>query len=119
MMTRDSSLWWWFIGASVLTALTTHFDLLHAAIPILPTWVDPLLELCAMLAGTVSGIMRMSPLPISPEGRVDAAKKNAVQADAASVAVVDAAKAMATAAIVTDVAADKAKVAKDAVDKVN
>lgn len=117
-MTRDSKAWWFFIGGSVLAALTTHFDLLHRAVPILPVWVDPMLELISMLTGVVSGVLRMSPLPISPEGRVEQASKRVDALGAAQEVVTGAAIKMNRAADATDRAAVAASDAKKAVDKV-
>ncbi len=118
MMTRDSGLWWWVMGGAVITALTTHFDLLHRAIPFLPLWVDPLLELSGILCAAGSGVMRMSPLPISQEGRQQAIKTKATLAGSAQRAVAQAAVEMDKAAVATDKAAVAAEGAQKAVDKV-
>lgn len=107
-MTRDSKLWWVVIAGSVLTAMTGHFDLLHKAFPTMPVYVDAQIELVSMIIGIVSGVMRMSPLPISSEGRTEAIRLKAEQADTAHVAATNAAITADAAATATALAADAA-----------
>ncbi len=111
MMTRDSRWWWVVIGGAIATALTGHFDLLHRAFPSLPASVDAQIELLAMITGVLSGVMRMSPLPISDRGRAHAIKKKVRSAEKAAVAAGVAAGAADTAAKASAVAVDAAKIA--------
>ncbi len=112
MVTRDSHVWWFVIAAAVITGLPMHFDLLHKAIPVLPVWVDSLIELFAWGIGVAAGVMRMSPLPISPEGRANIVEKNAAKADTATVAATVAAVKAGEAVQATTEAAAAAEVAK-------
>lgn len=113
-MTRDSKLWWLAIAGAVLTGITGHFSLLHDAFPGLPVWVDAQVEFWAYMIGILAGLMRMSPLPISPEGRTDMIRKSAVKADTASVAATVAAVKAGEAVQATAIASDAAALASDA-----
>lgn len=80
-MTRDSKLWWLWIAVAVITAISSRMDLIDPLLPAQHTdKVHALIELLALIAGIVGGVMRMSPLPISPEGRVDAIRKDVEKA---------------------------------------
>jgi len=118
-MTRDSNGWYWIIAGAILTSLASHLSLVDQLLPL--NWHETahaLIDLASVVTAAVAGIARMSPLPISPEGRSAAVQKNAEQADAATTKVVEASKAMDKAAAATDAAADKAQEAKEAVNKV-
>jgi hypothetical protein len=117
MMTRDSYVWWAVMAAAVITGLPAHFDLLHKAIPVMPSWVDGLIELLAWAIGVVAAKMSMSPLPISQEGRTEAIQRNAVNAGAANVAANVAAVTADQAATATAKAADAADIAKTIAEK--
>jgi hypothetical protein len=68
-MTRDSAVWVVVIVSGLLTFLMGHFGLLVDAFPGLsPAW-EARIELAAGLLSVVAGVLRMSPLPISPDGR--------------------------------------------------
>jgi hypothetical protein len=69
-MTRDSRLWWLVIACSVVTAISSRMDLIEALLPAQHSdKAHALIELLALLAGIVAGVMKSSPLPISDEGR--------------------------------------------------
>ena len=68
-MTRDSRIWTLMIIAAVLANLSSSFGLLHEAFPWMTPAHDARIELASMLIGTLAGVLRMSPLPISPRGR--------------------------------------------------
>ena len=80
-MTRDSKLWWLWIAVAVITAVSSRMDLIDPLLPAAHTdKAHALIELLALIAGIVGGVMRMSPLPISPEGRTDAIRKDVEKA---------------------------------------
>lgn len=72
-MKRDSRLWWLLITGGVATALTAHPDLLDRAFAGEPSAI---VETVAIVASVAGGVMRMSPLPISTEGRMRAIAKD-------------------------------------------
>jgi hypothetical protein len=58
--------------------VSSRFDLIDPLLPAAHTdRAHALIELLALISGVVGGVMRMSPLGISPEGRADAIKKDA------------------------------------------
>jgi hypothetical protein len=68
-MTRDSAFWIVLMVSGVLTFLLGHFGLLQDAFPSLgPSW-EARIELAAGCLSVIAGVLRMSPLPISPDGR--------------------------------------------------
>lgn len=78
MMTRDSQLWWIVMGGAVLMSVSSRMDLIDRLIPsVHQNWVHALIELVALIVVAVAGVMRMSPLPISPAGRTEAIKRDA------------------------------------------
>lgn len=81
MITRDSRLWTVLLISAVVTAISSRLDLLDALIPEnYHRQAHAAIELSALIIGVVAGVLRMSPLPISPEGRVKAIRKTAVRA---------------------------------------
>ncbi len=119
MITRDSHFWWFVMGGSLLIAVSSRFDLLDPLLPVQHTQtIHAVIELLAYLAGVSAGVLRMSPLPISQEGRQQAIKTKAELAGSAQRAVAQAAVEMDKAAVATDKAAEAAEGAQKAVDKV-
>lgn len=116
-MTRDSKWWPVIILASILAGLPAHFDLLHKAFPALSTSADGLIELLCWATGVGAGVMNMSPLKISDQGRQEAIAKKVESADTASVAAAVAASASAQAADASKVAVKAAEVANVASTK--
>ncbi len=113
-MTRDSNLWWWVMGASLVTAVSSKLELIDALVPEnYHKQVHAVIELLALLAGIGAGVARMSPLSISAEGRADAIQKNVARADTASVAAGVAAVAADTAAKASTVAVEAATIAAE------
>lgn len=114
MMKRDSNGWWWIMGGAILTAVSSRTDVIDRLIPMTHRdWVHALIELLAIIAIAVSGVARMSPLDISPEGRRKAIRRDTGHLPKASIAAAVANVAASKAASVTKDAADKAEVAKD------
>jgi Na+-transporting methylmalonyl-CoA/oxaloacetate decarboxylase gamma subunit len=114
MMTRDSHWWWVVMGGALIIGVSSRMDLLDPLLPVQHTaTVHAFIELLAYLVGIASGVMRMSPLPISPEGRADIVEKNAAKADTATVAATVAAVKAGEAVQATTAAADAAQIASD------
>lgn len=109
-ITRDHWGWWVGIAASVLLALTGHFDLLHRAFPAMSSAWDARLELASMIAGIGAGVMRMSPLPISDQGKQQIQQQQLQSSEKAQVAAAVAEQASAHAAKAADAAAAASKV---------
>lgn len=124
-MTRDSNVWWWVMGGAIVTGLASHMNLVDGVIP--DPWeqfTHALIELLAFLVTTAAGVARMSPLPISPEGRQEAIAKQSESTDTAaqaaavaSVASDEAAKSAAVAASAAKVAESESTKAADPVDQ--
>jgi hypothetical protein len=114
MMTRDHDGWWWVMAGAVLTAIATRLDLLDALFPEnYHKQVHAVVELAALITGIFAGVARMSPLPISPEGRADMIQKKGEQMDDANIAAAFASIKAETAVKATTEAAAAAEVAKD------
>jgi hypothetical protein len=110
MITRDSHVWWFVMGSAIITAVSSRLDLIDPLLPAAHTAAaHALIELMALITGVAAGVMRMSPLPISVEGRADAMRANVQHADAAS-------NAAAVAAVTADVAAKATTVAAKAAE---
>ncbi len=119
MMTRDHWLWRWpFVAAGVLSFLVANFELLHQVFPGMTEQHEAWIRLAAMASVAFVAKMGMSPLGISTEGKIDAARKTANVAGSAQRAVVKAAVEMDKAAVATTKAADAAVEAKKEVEKV-
>lgn len=59
------------IALAVITAVSSRMDLLDPLLPANQTdKAHALIELLALIAGVVGGVMRASPLPISEKGRM-------------------------------------------------
>lgn len=113
-MTRDSNGWWWVMAGAVLTAVATRLDLLDALFPEnYHKQVHAVVELAALITGIFAGIARMSPLPISPEGRSELIQKKGEQMDDANIAAAVASIKAEKAVEATTEAAEAAEVAKD------
>jgi len=75
-VTRDStSLLVAFVTAASIF-LGSHFDLLHKAFPLITEVWQARLELIAAIGGFVTGYLRMSPLPLSPDHPLGSAMSN-------------------------------------------
>jgi hypothetical protein len=66
-MKQQSRLWWFIIFASVITAVSTHEQLLHKAWPNISDQAEGIIELVSMITGIVAGIMRISPISVDKE----------------------------------------------------
>lgn len=64
-LTRDSIAWVFTAAGSLLAALLGHFDLLTKAFPGLSLIWQARIELFSFLISVVSGILMVSPLPLS------------------------------------------------------
>jgi len=117
-MTRDSNSWYWIIAASVLTALASKLDVIDPLFPVsMHAQMHAVIELGAMIVGIIAAGARMSPLPISPEGRVEAAQKRSERLDVASVIALDSAQKADKAVTATKEAADAATLASEVSEK--
>lgn len=67
-MTRDNIVWTITLIAGIATGLSAHFDLF----PWIPPTAQHVVELVGFIAGLVGAKLAMSPLPLSPEGKVAA-----------------------------------------------
>ena len=93
-------------------------ELVDALIPI--NWhekVHALIDLSAMIVGILAGIARMSPLPISLEGRRDAIREKSQTLDKATVASLDASVKVDKAVVANIAAAQATEDAKDLSEK--
>jgi len=79
-LTRDSQLLWFGMAVAVLAFTIGNWDLLQEAFPSMPPAVEKLVTFGAGLLGVVFGIMRASPLDITPEGAAAYRKKNETDA---------------------------------------
>ncbi len=78
MITRDSKLWWLVMASALVTAVSSRMELIDPLLPAAHTdTVHAVIELLALVVGVVGGVMRMSPLPISPAGRTAILRKHA------------------------------------------
>lgn len=112
MLTRDSHAWWLVMAGSIATAVASRLDLLDALIPEnYHKQAHAVIELVAMVTGIFAGVARMSPLPISDQGRASAIQKNVESAETAGIAAAVASKAAETAAKASTVAVEASKVA--------
>ena len=69
-MTRDSGLWWLGIVGALVLGISSRMDLIDPLLPPAHTdKVHALIELAAFVIGTISGLMKASPLPITDAGR--------------------------------------------------
>lgn len=74
---RDSKWWWLGMVGAVILGISFWMDLIDPLLP--PDHTDTIhavIELLALVVGIVSGKMSMSPLPISPAGRMKAIAKD-------------------------------------------
>lgn len=63
-LSRDSALWWWGIGASIVLGLASLGNLQDYGLP--DAWL-PYLRLAALIVGIISGKLATSPLPGAPK----------------------------------------------------
>ena len=111
-MTRDHNGWWWLMGGAIVTALVSDLSIINDIAP--DAWekaIHAVIKLLAIVVAAGAGLARMSPLPISNEGRDEAILKNAEHADKASVAASIAAEASDHAAKASNVAVEAAQMA--------
>ncbi len=118
MMTRDSHWWWVVMGGALIIGVSSRMDLLDPLLPAQHTdKIHALIELLAYLVGIAGGVMRMSPLQISPEGRAVQAEKAVLRGDTSVIAATVAADKADDAVKATTIAADAAMNAKAASEK--
>lgn len=113
-MTRDSNGWWWLMGAAIVTALMSDTSIVNDLVPDhMEKAAHAIVKLLSILVATGAGLARMSPLPISPEGRQTAMAKKSERLEVASI-VASVASEKATAAVqATTEAAAASEMAKD------
>ncbi len=117
-MTRDSNGWLWIIAGSILTAVASRLDLIDPLVPVVyHPQAHALIELLAMVVGIVAGLARMSPLPISNEGRRASIREKSETLDRAASASLDAAVKVEKAVGANIAAAQAAEDAKDLSEK--
>jgi hypothetical protein len=117
-MTRDSNGWWWVMGGAIVTALVSDMTVVNDIVP--DSWeksVHAVIKLLSVVIAAGAGLARMSPLPISPEGRVDAMQRKGEQMGVAAVAATVASVKADVAVKATSDAAEAANIAKDVSEK--
>jgi hypothetical protein len=117
-MTRDSNGWWWVMGGAIVTALLSDLSVVNDIVP--DSWeksVHAVIKLLSIVVAAGAGVARMSPLPISPEGRMDAMQRKGEQMGVAAVAATVASVKADVAVKATSEAAEAANVAKDVSEK--
>lgn len=113
-MTRDSNGWWWVMGGAIVAALLSDLSIVNDLVP--DAWeksVHAVIKLVSIVIAAGAGVARMSPLPISPEGRTEIMRDKGHKMGEAEVAATVAAVKAEEAVKATSQAADAAVAAKD------
>lgn len=72
--TRDGAVWTVTFASSILTFLLTQLSVLHKAFGLAPVWDDRMTFLSA-LAAMLAGLLKMSPLALSPQNTMAGSSK--------------------------------------------
>lgn len=68
--TRDGAIWWLLILVAAAGFLSTHFELVTAAFPMVSRVWQSRLELVFVGGGFLANYLRMSPLALSPSSEL-------------------------------------------------
>lgn len=102
------------MGGAIAAALLSDLSIVNDVLP--DTWEKPahaVIKIFSIVIAAGAGVARMSPLPISPEGRVEIMQKKEEKLDAATAAATVASVKADEAVKATSEAAEAANVAKD------